>query len=283
MEFIASAIQMRTLSSKRNENLKNALKLVERAAKYGAKLIVFPEYFITECPSIHRTHDELQKTAEEIPGGPIITEFCKKAKELEAYIVAGTILEKEKDKIYNTSVLVGPNGEVIGKQRKTHPENHASKHEVGLGITPADELNVFDTELGKISILVDVDANVPEIPRIYSLRGADIICWPLNWSVRWAYLIPAIASTYAYVTQCYLIASDRAEVREEQVGPYPLYYMGPSVIANPEGEIIGFAGSFYEGMALAEISTEMLSKIRAYNKEIYPLWRRASVFKDVIE
>jgi predicted amidohydrolase len=221
--------------------------------------------------------------AEEIPGGSSVTQLSKKAKELETYIVAGTILEKEKSKIYNTSVLFGPNGEVIGKQRKTHPENHASKREVDLGITPGDELNVYDTELGKIGILIDVDANVPEIPRAYALKGADIICWPLNWSVRWSYLIPAIASAYAFVTQCYFIASDRAELREEQVGPYPLYYRGPSIITNPEGEIIGFTCSYYEGMALAEISTEILSKIRAYNKETYPLWRRPKVFKSVID
>ncbi|RLE51366.1 MAG: hypothetical protein DRJ21_00295 [Candidatus Methanomethylicota archaeon] len=283
MRFIAASIQMKIRSFSRDENLKNALKMADKAAECKAKLIVYPEYFLTECPSKNKSLDELKKIAEPIPDGPTIKEFCKKAKEIEAYIVVGTILEIENDKIYNTSTLVNPKGEVIGKQRKTHPENHPSKHEVGLGITPSNDLHVFDTELGKIGILIDVDANVPEIPRVYALKGAEIICWPLNWSVRWAYLVPAIASTYAYVTQCYFIASNRAGLREEQIGPYPLYYMGPSVIANPEGEIIGYASGFYQCMALAEIDKELLKKIREYNKNTYPLWRRPKVFEDVIK
>lgn len=282
-EFLAASVQMSIDSYSPEKNLKKTLEIMERAAKHGARLIVFPEYFLTECPSKNRSPDELRKMGEPIPGGSSIEAICKKAEELGVYVVAGTILEVDGEKVYNTSALIGPNGEVIGKQRKTHPENHASKHEVGLGISASDELKVFDTELGKIGILIDVDANVPEIPRIYALRGAEIICWPLNWSVRWAYLVPAIASTYAYVTQCYLIASNRAGLREEQVGPYPLYYMGPSLIANPEGEITGYVDGFYEGVAYAELSGELLKRIREYNRETYPLWRRPEVFKEVVE
>jgi len=282
-EFILASVQMRISSYSKEENLKKALNMIERASKYGAKLVVFPEYFLTECPSRKKTLDELKKIGEPIPGGASIEAMCNKAKELGLYVVAGTIIEVEGDKVYNTSTLISPEGEVIGKQRKTHPENHSSKHEVGLGISPSNNLEVFDTELGKIGILIDVDANVPEIPRIYALKGAEIICWPLNWSVRWAYLVPAITSTYAYVTQCYFAASNRAGLREEQVGPYPLYYMGPSLIANPEGEIIGYVSGFYEGIAYAEVSKETLRRIREYNKDTYPLWRRPEVFKEVIK
>lgn len=281
-EFVVAAVQMAIDSYDKNSNVKRAVKFIEKAANLGAKLIVLPEYFATECPSANKNKEELLKIAEPVEDSSIIREISKKAKEVEAYIVAGTILEKEGQNLYNTSVLVGPRGEIIGWQRKTHPENHMSKHEVNLGIIPSNDLKVFSTDLGKISILIDVDANIPEVVIAYSLMGAEIIAWTLNWSVRWAYLVPAIASTYAYVTQTYLIAANRAGLREEQIGPYPLFYMGPSVIANPEGEIVGHVSSFYEGIALGVVSKEVMETIRNYNKEVYPLGRRPEVFKDII-
>ena len=281
-EFLAAAIQMAIDSYDKEHNIRKALRFIERAGKLGAKLVVLPEYFATECPSANKSREDLLKLAEPVSESRIIKELARKAREVEAYVVAGTILERDGEDIYNTSVLIGPDGDIVGWQRKTHPENHPSKHEVSLGIKPANELKVFTTELGKISILVDVDANIPELATAYSTLGAEIIAWTLNWSVRWAYLVPAIASTYAYVTQTYVVAANRAMLRKEQIGPYPLYYMGPSVIANPEGEIIGYAGSFYEGIALGIISKETMSAIKNYNKDIYPLGRRPEVFKDII-
>ena len=281
-EFLVAAIQMSVDSNDFESNLKRAQFFIDKAARYGAKLAVLPEYFVTECPSKNRSPEEVKRLAEPISNSRVIRELSRKAKEHEMYIVAGTILELDKGEVYNTSVLIGPHGEVIGKQRKTHPENHDSKHEVGLGIKPSNELKVFDTELGRISILIDVDANIPEIITSFSILGADLIAWPLNWSVRWAYLVPAIASTYAYVAQAYVIAANRAMLRKEQIGPYPLYYMGPSVIANPEGEIVGYVGSFYEGIAFGLISKEILKTIREYNKRTYPLGRRPEVFKDFV-
>ncbi|MEB3779281.1 MAG: carbon-nitrogen hydrolase family protein [Desulfurococcales archaeon] len=281
-EFLAAAIQMKIHSFDRELNLKNAVKLIDKAASFGAKLIVLPEYFVSECPSINKSPEDLKKMATPVEESSVIKRIASEAKRVEAYIVAGTILERDGDDVYNTSVLIGPTGEVIGRQRKTHPENHLSKREVELGVKPSNELKVFNTELGKLSILIDVDANIPEVAVSYAILGAEIIAWTLNWSVRWAYLVPAIASTYAYVTQTYVVAANRAMLREEQVGPYPLYYMGPSVIANPEGEIVGYAGSFYEGIAVGIISREIMKTIKDYNKDVYPLGRRPEVFKDII-
>ncbi len=281
-EFLAAAIQMKIHSFDREANLRNALKLIDKAAGFGAKLIVLPEYFVTECPSVNKSPEDIKRLAEPVEDSSVIKAIAGKARDVESYIVAGTILERDGDDIYNTSVLIGPSGEVIGKQRKTHPENHLSKREVELGIKPSNRLEVFNTDLGKISILIDVDANIPEVVVSYAVLGAEIIAWTLNWSVRWAYLVPAIASTYAYVTQTYLVAANRAMLREEQVGPYPLYYMGPSVIANPEGELVGYAGSFYEGIAIGVISRDTMNTIKEYNKGVYPLGRRPEVFKDII-
>lgn len=279
---MAAAVQMSIDSYDREDNLKRAIKFIEKAAKLGARLIVLPEYFATECPSANRVREELLKIAEPIEESSVIKEISRKAREVEAYIVAGTILEREGDILYNTSVLIAPSGEIVGWQRKTHPENHLSKHEVGLSIRPSNDLKVFSTELGRISILIDVDANIPEIVVAYGMMGAEIIAWTLNWSARWAYLVPAIASVYAYVTQTYVVAANRAMLRKEQIGPYPLYYMGPSVIANPEGEIVGYVGSFYEGIALGVASKEVMDTIRSYNREVYPLGRRPEVFTDIL-
>ena len=276
-DFKVASIQMETKNSK-EKNLSSAVKFIDIAAEKGAKIVCFHEYFLTGPPYQGLTVDSLRQLAEPVPG-PSTEVLCNKAVEHGIYVVAGSIIEVEKEDLFNTSALIGPNGKIIGKYRKTHPENYLAKHEIGCGIKPGNDFPVFKTEFCTIGIMIDMDGTVPEVPRILAIKGAELIFWPIQWSMRWARLIQPLCRAHAYMTQSYVIASNRVGIRETQTGVYPLLYGGGSTIADPEGNIISSASWHYPGVVIADIDVVFL---RCWRNEIiprdYPLSRRPTLY-----
>ena len=80
--------------------------------------------------------------------------------------VAANLKEREGDKLYSTSYLLGPDGRVIGKYRKSH---RLPDEDIALG----DALPVFDTPLGKIGLMIGTDHYWPEVPLVMALEGAE--------------------------------------------------------------------------------------------------------------
>jgi N-carbamoylputrescine amidase len=275
-----AAVQMETKNDK-SENLRTAINFIDVAAEKEADIICFHEYFLTGPPAKELSTSYLKSTAEPIPG-PSIQVLCDKAKEYGVYIIAGTIIEIENDNLYNTSALIDPKGKVIGKYRKTHPENYIAKHEIGCGIKPGNEFPVFKTKFCNVGIMIDMDAAVPEVPRILSINGAELIFWPLQWSMRWARLIQPLTQAHAYMTQSYVVAANRVGRRELQTGVYPLIYGGGSTIADPEGNTLAVAPWHYPGVVVADVD---LTFLRCWRNEImprdYPLARRPEIYETI--
>jgi predicted amidohydrolase len=159
------------------ENLKaNAAAVEERltaAADNGAGLIVLPELATTGY--VFETREEAYAHSEPVPGGRSIDLFTRIAAERNLYIV-GNVVEQANGKLYDTAVLIGPEG-YVGRYRKTHLWNTEK-----LWFTPGDEgFSVFDTPIGRIGLLVCWDIWFPETARIVTQLGADIICIPTGW------------------------------------------------------------------------------------------------------
>ena len=114
----------------------------------------------------------IPETSENIKeGGTFLNAMKEKAKEYSCYIVANLHEKDDDNHYYNTSVLIGRNGEIVGKYSKTH--NSMSEFE--KGVTPGNEYPVFDTDIGKIGMLICWDAYFPEPARIITQNGADLI------------------------------------------------------------------------------------------------------------
>ncbi|MCX7872028.1 MAG: carbon-nitrogen hydrolase family protein [Verrucomicrobiae bacterium] len=111
--------------------------------------------------------------SEQIPG-PTTDRLGRLAQKIGAYIVAG-IYEKEKNLVYNTAVLIDRKGRLLGKYRKTH----LPREEWESGITPGNTYPVFETEFGKIGIMICWDLQFPEPARMMSAKGAEIIFLPI--------------------------------------------------------------------------------------------------------
>lgn len=166
-------------------NLKNYISYMEDAAKNGVDLIVFPEYSLTGLPkkiSMNTYVDServyFEENAEYIPEGPSISALIDKAKELDIY-ACWSMMEKDKyydNRIYNTAVMVGPEG-VVGSYRKYHRAGTEAMY-FQRGDFNSD---VFDTKFGKVGFVICFDKVFPEAVRELKLKGAEIIISPTAW------------------------------------------------------------------------------------------------------
>ena len=132
----------------------------------GAELILFPELVLHG----HCTPNTWE-IAEQVPDGPSTQRLIEMAKKYNAVLSVG-LSEKENDLVYNTQVLVGPDG-YIGKQRKLH----LSRDEI-LFYKGGRELPVYDIGKCKVGMIICYDNQFPELARILALRGADILLMP---------------------------------------------------------------------------------------------------------
>ncbi|HEY9212140.1 MAG TPA: nitrilase-related carbon-nitrogen hydrolase [Ancylobacter sp.] len=134
---------------------------VEARMRDGAELVVFPERAITGLD---------EPAAQSVPG-PATDRLVALAARHGIYLVAG-LAEQDGDTLYNSAVLVGPEG-LVGTHRKIHLDARD-----GNWASAGDAWSVFDTRLGRIGVLVGHDAMFPESGRVLALRGCDLIACP---------------------------------------------------------------------------------------------------------
>jgi predicted amidohydrolase len=168
--------------------------MIAEAAAQKADLVVLPETL-----TLYGRGKQYVECAEPIPG-PSTRYFAKLAKQHDLYIVAG-LLERDGHLVYNVAILIGPDGGIVGKYRKTT----LPRSEIEGGVTPGNELPVFDTRFGKLGMMVCYDGFFPEVARELSNRGAEIIAWPV-WGCN-----PLLGAARACENHVYVISSTYTE------------------------------------------------------------------------
>ena len=160
------------------------------AGRQGVDLVVLPETL-----TYYGTGKRMDECAETIPG-PSTAYFGKLAHENDLHLVVG-LIERDGKALYNVAVLIGPDGNVIGKYRKVC----LPRGEITAGLTPGHEYPVFETKIGKIGMMVCYDGFFPEVARELTNGGAEIIAWPV-WGCN-----PLLASARACENHVYLVSS----------------------------------------------------------------------------
>jgi predicted amidohydrolase len=150
------------------ENCAEYAPFIAEAAAQKADLVVLGE----TVPTIN-VREEAYKTAQPIPG-PATEYFGQLAKKYNLHI-AFSLYERDRHLVYNAAVLMGPDGQLIGKYRKVC----LPPSEVAEGIAPGNDYPVFDTKFGKVGLMVCYDGFFPEVARELSKRGAEVIAWPV--------------------------------------------------------------------------------------------------------
>lgn len=219
--YKAAAVQFEPVMFEKERNVSRLLVMAREAAQSGARLIVTPEMGTTGYCWFDRA--EVTPFVEAIPG-PTTDRFAALASEFGCYIVFGMPeVDPATDLYYNTAVLIGPEG-VVGKHRKSHPYISEPKWAAS-----GDAHAVFDTEIGRIALLVCMDIHFFETARLDALGGADVICHISNW------LAERTPAPYwinrAFENSCYVIESNRWGLERT------VQFSGGSCIIEPDGTI----------------------------------------------
>ncbi len=177
------------------DNCRQYEPLIAEAAEKHADLVV-----IGETLTFVGLDKSMVQVAEPVPG-PSTEYFGTLAKKHQLYIVAG-LVEREGSLVYNTAVLLGPEGNLAGKYRKVC----LPRGEIDAGICPGADYPVFDTRFGKVGMMVCYDGFFPEVARELSNRGAEVIAWPV-WGCN-----PLLARARACENHVYVVSSTYEDV-----------------------------------------------------------------------
>jgi len=221
--------QMEPKVGRKEENVKRGLRMAGEAADGGAAIILLPE--LANTGYVFHTREEAYALSEEVPGGETTETWEEFAVDREIYLAAG-VAEREGRRLYNSSVLMGPDG-FVGKYRKLHLWNREK-----LFFEPGDlGLPVFHTSLGRLAMYICYDMWFPELTRIYALQGADLILNVTNWisSEDWreySRLTEAVCVSQAHLNAVFIAAADRIGVERGQP------FLGRTMIVSPSGELL---------------------------------------------
>ncbi|WP_256761031.1 carbon-nitrogen hydrolase family protein [Cohnella sp. WQ 127256] len=148
-------------------NLELMLEVLDKSGSHHPDIICLTETFYEGSVELPLT-DKCQS----IPG-LLTNEIGKKAVAYNCYVLF-TMYEREKEHIYNTAVLIGRDGGIVGKYRKMH----LPLYEAESGVMPGSGHGIFDTDFGRIGVLICYDQEFPESSRILALLGAEVIFIP---------------------------------------------------------------------------------------------------------
>jgi deaminated glutathione amidase len=241
----------------KERNIARAEELIDEAAARGARLITLPEYVDYLGPA-----EGKKEIAESIPG-PTTERFAAKARQHNAYILGGSIVEVSdvEDKFYNTSTLFDPSGNLIATYRKIHlfdiditgnvSANESSK------ILPGEEVVTADVDGHTVGLTICYDLRFPELYRMLALDGAEIIFVPAAFTEftgkdHWHTLLKA----RAVENQCFIVAPGQFGPHEPNAKCY-----GHSLAVDPWGTFLADAPN-QEGVVVADLDFDYLNKIR---------------------
>ena len=245
------ALQTNLENASMKESIKKIISRVERASYLLSNLIVLPELFNIGRINKNRV---IKDVGETVPG-PTTDILSKISKNYKNYIV-GAILENEDSKFFNTAFLVGPNG-YIGKYRKIH----LWEDEISCLASGNLGFPIFETDFGNLGMMIGYDGFFPEVARILTLQGADIIAWPALWDME---VYPSIFCPARSVDNRVFI------VAATQVGDG---MVGQSMITDHDGTILSRGSKHKEQYVRA-------AKLDLYNSRSKKLFVNTNVIFD---
>jgi deaminated glutathione amidase len=252
---IIALVQMRSTENK-EDNLKASVDYIGEAADRKASLVCFPEFQMAFSSSKQSSKDLANKVAEYVKGGNFVSVLCRAAKHNKINVIA-TIYEKNRDRnefrVHDTAVLINNNGSITSIYRKLHLYD-------ALGFKESRKLiqgNTIEkpvvTVVGKVGLMICYDIRFPEMSRILTVNGADLLVAPSAWvqgimkEEHWKTMVMA----RAIENGSYMIAPD-------QVGNI---YSGRSMVADPFGTVVLDMGD-KQGIDIVKIDKTRIMEVR---------------------
>jgi predicted amidohydrolase len=225
-EFISACVQIAVTPNDVKGNVEKGVAWLEKAVQeYDAELVVFPETVTTSFVTGLEV-DELWDLVDKAPGR-ITAEIQKAARAHGVHVVWPSYRRgPERGVVYNSSILIGPDGDIIGIYDKTHPFP-LERNDCGGWVTLGNRADVFETALGSIGMIICYDGDFPELSRLLAVKGAEIILRP-SALLRSFDIWYITNCARAYDNHVYVVATNA-------VGPDAggSYYFGHSMIVTP--------------------------------------------------
>ena len=144
------------------------LDLIDQAAAARAGMVAFPEMVTTDESANLWQFEPLD--------GPTLSAVADRARQRAIYVVC-PLLTLEEGKRYNSSVLIGPDGRLVGVYHKVFPTHW----EMDQGIIPGEETPVFETEFGRVGLSICFDVQFWEVGSGFGANRADLVIWSSTW------------------------------------------------------------------------------------------------------
>jgi len=256
-EVTIACVQMQVELNRMEHNLAKMSEWIEKiAVAQKVDLIVFPELATTGYECGVRFTDFAQR----VPG-PSVNLIAQRASEFGVYVVFGLpAKEKVESVLYNSAVMVGPDGDLVGEYRKVH-----LKGEERLAFRNGFRFPVIEADFGNAGLMIGWDVAFPEAARTYTLDGADLLIVCANWEKPNAEEWRTYVAARALENSTFVAASNR--IGQDAT----LSFCGETMIVGPRGQAIAQVDEEIEGYAIARID---LDDVRRYREELQQIQNR---------
>ncbi|MGH2429690.1 MAG: carbon-nitrogen hydrolase family protein [Candidatus Limnocylindria bacterium] len=218
-------------------NLADAEAMIHSLAG-RAELVIFPELFST---GYRREGFEHAAMAEPIPDGPTVRRLSRAAADAGVGVI-GTILERADGQVYDTALVIGAEGHLVGRYRKTHLYPAERRY-----FASGEELVVAGLGAMRVGLAICFEHAFPEVFTELALRGAELVAIPSAVPVGYEYLLELRTRARAQDNQVFVAAANL--VGDDGVTTW----CGRSMIVNPRGEVVAEAVSDATGTIIAEV------------------------------
>jgi len=241
-----SSIQLEISDRSKDENIKHALSMIDRLP--DSDLILLPEIW----PSGYFSFDRYQAESEPVDG-PTIEEFRAKARERKCHILMGSFVENDSGRLYNSTLLLNPDGNIAARYHKIHLFGYQSEERKIL--TAGEDVVVTDTTWGPSGFSTCYDLRFPELFRRMVDKGAKFFLIPSAWPMARLDAWRLFNRARAHENLAFLISCNCAGVNAG------IQYAGHSMIVDPLGQVIAEGGE-KEEVVTAEIDPGFVDSTR---------------------
>jgi len=253
-EITIAVVQTKPELGNSENNLAKMSEYISKiASQQKVDLIVFPEL----ATSGYELGVKFTELAQRVPG-PAVNLMAQRAADAGVYIAFGLATkEKVESILFNSAVLVGPEGEMLGSYNKVH-----LRGEERMAFREGFKLPVIETEVGRVGLMLGWDLAFPEVARSLALDGADLVCVLANWEVALLDEWKVYVRARAYENALFIAAANR-------VGDdVTMHFGGESLIVGPRGQVFASiepdaeTKKSSEGFTVARIDLDQVRKCR---------------------
>jgi nitrilase len=293
MAFKAAVVQAAPIAFDRERTLEKVASLSREAAAQGARLVVFPEAFVSAYPRgldfgavvgsrTDQGREDFRRywqSSLDVPG-PGVDHLGRTARANSIYLVMG-VIEREGGTLYCTVLFFAPDGTFLGKHRKVMP---TASERLVWGFGDGSTLPVFDTDLGKLGAVICWENYLPLMRAAMYAKGIEIYCAPTA-DARDSWL--ATMRHIAVEGRCFVLSCNQFQRRKDFPADYrsgfgddpeTVLCRGGSCIVDPFGNFLAGPNTEGEAILVAEIDRNQIVRGK-YDLDVVGHYARPDIFQ----